>query len=184
MVYSNYEIGFKQVKEKIPGRELQESHKTFSATFKRMVAGIESNEDSKIKILREFKVAKCLKGGEIFLNNALNWTKILQFLITDSKNTKTVNKVECLKYKKGSYLHFKQGSKISQRGNCCGKIKSRKSQLCSATFSSLKASCLSINTQVIYTPVSLQFVWSAQTLSEIVCLFVESSQRMPVLPYH
>ena len=41
-----------------------------------------------------------LKGGEIFLNNALNWTKILQFLTTNSKNTQAVNKVECLKCKK------------------------------------------------------------------------------------
>ena len=32
---------------------------------------MESHEDSKIKILREFNVEKCFKGGEIFLNNAL-----------------------------------------------------------------------------------------------------------------
>ena len=69
MIHSNYEIGFKYVKENVPGREFQESHKM---TFKRKVAGIESHEDSKIKILQEFKFAKCSKGGEIFLHNALN----------------------------------------------------------------------------------------------------------------
>ena len=60
------------LKENVLGREFQESHKNFSASFKRKVAGIESHEDFKIKILREFKVAKCSKGGGIFLNNALN----------------------------------------------------------------------------------------------------------------
>ena len=54
----------------------------------------------KIKIMRDFNVAKCFKGGEIFLNNALNWTKILQFLTTNSKNNQAVNKLECLKRKK------------------------------------------------------------------------------------
>ena len=52
-------------KENFPGRKFQESHENFSATFKRKVARIESHEDLKIKILREFEVAKCLKGGEI-----------------------------------------------------------------------------------------------------------------------
>ena len=100
MIHSNCEIGFKYVKENVPGREFQESHKNFSATFKRKVAGIESHEDSKIKILWEFKVAKCFKGGEFFLNNALNSTKILQFLTTNSKNIQAVNKVKCLKCEK------------------------------------------------------------------------------------
>ena len=67
-----YEIGFKYVKENLLGREFQESHEKFCATFERKVAGIESHEDSKIKILHEFEVAKCLKRGEIFQNNALN----------------------------------------------------------------------------------------------------------------
>ena len=49
----------------------------------------------------EYEVAKCRKGGEMFLSNALNWTKILQFLITTSKNAQAVNKVECGKCKKG-----------------------------------------------------------------------------------
>ena len=72
MVHSNYEIGFKYVKENVRGREFQESHENFCATFKRKVPGIESHEDSEIKILQEFEVAKCFKGGEIFLNYALN----------------------------------------------------------------------------------------------------------------
>ena len=72
MVHSNYEIGFKYVKENVPRREFQECHEKFFATFKRKVAGIESHEDSKIKILQEFKVAECFKEEEIFLNNALN----------------------------------------------------------------------------------------------------------------
>ena len=63
MIHSNYEISFKYVKENVPGKEFQESHKNFSATFKRKVAGIESHDDSKIKILQEFKVARCFKGG-------------------------------------------------------------------------------------------------------------------------
>ena len=91
------------VKENVPGRELQESHEKFSATFKRKDAGIESLEDLKIKIFWEFEVANCrkIKGGEIFLNNALNWTKNLQFLTTNLKNTHAVKKVECGKCKKG-----------------------------------------------------------------------------------
>ena len=72
----------------------------FSAMFKQKVAWIESHENSKIEILQEFEIAKCFKGEEIFLNNALNWTKILQFLTTTSKNTQNVNKVECGKCKK------------------------------------------------------------------------------------
>ena len=72
MIHSNYETGFKYVKENVQGREFQESHKKFSATFKRKVVGIETHEDSKIKRLREFNVAKCFKGGDIFLNNAFN----------------------------------------------------------------------------------------------------------------
>ena len=62
----------KYVKENVLGREFQESNKNFSAAFKRKAAGIESLEVLKIKIFREFEVAKCFKGGEIFLNNALN----------------------------------------------------------------------------------------------------------------
>ena len=89
------------VKENVPGTEFEESHENFSANFKRKVAGIESLEDLKIKIFREFEVAKCFKGGEIFLNNALNWTKIMQFLNTNPKNTQAVSKVEWGKYKKG-----------------------------------------------------------------------------------
>ena len=58
-------------------------------------------EDLKIKIFWEFEVAKCFKRGEIFLNNALNWTKILQFLTTNPKNIQAVNKVECGNWKKG-----------------------------------------------------------------------------------
>ena len=46
----------KYVQENILGREFQESHENFSATFKRKAAGIESLEDLKIKILREFEV--------------------------------------------------------------------------------------------------------------------------------
>ena len=42
MVHSNYEIGFKYVKENVPEREFQESHENFSATFKRKIAGIKS----------------------------------------------------------------------------------------------------------------------------------------------
>ena len=34
--------------------------------------GIESHDNPKIKILQKFKVAKCFKGGKIFLNNAIN----------------------------------------------------------------------------------------------------------------
>ena len=102
MVHSNYEIGFKYVKENVPGREFQESHKHFCATFKRKVGGIECHKNSKIKILQEFEVAKCFKGGEIFLNNALNCTKILLFLTTNPKNTQAANKVEYGKCKKGS----------------------------------------------------------------------------------
>ena len=92
MIHSSYEIGFNYVKENVQGREFQEIHKNFSATFKRKVVGIESHEDSKIKILRDFNVGKYFKGAEIFLNNALNLTKILQFLTTNPKNTQTVNK--------------------------------------------------------------------------------------------
>ena len=33
---------------------------------------IESHDNPKIKILQKFKVAKCFKGGKIFLNNAIN----------------------------------------------------------------------------------------------------------------
>ena len=77
----------KYVKENVLGRELQESQENFSATFKQKAEGIESLEDLKIKICRECEVAKCFKWGEIFLNNALNWTKILQFLTTNPKNT-------------------------------------------------------------------------------------------------
>ena len=47
MVHSNYEIGFKCIKENVPGREFQESHENFFATFKQKVARIESHEDSK-----------------------------------------------------------------------------------------------------------------------------------------
>ena len=72
LVHSNYEIGFKYVKENVPRREFQESQENFSVTFKRKVTRIESHEDSKIKILREYEIAKSLKGGEVFLNNALN----------------------------------------------------------------------------------------------------------------
>ena len=72
MIHSSYEIGFKYVKENVQGREFQESHKSFSVTFKRKVAGTENHEDSKIKILQDFIVAQSFKGGEIFLNNALN----------------------------------------------------------------------------------------------------------------
>ena len=98
MIHSSYEIGFKYVKENVQGREFQESHKSFSATLKRKIVGIESHDDSKIKIFRD--LAKCFKGGEICLNDALNWTKILQFLTTNSKTTQAVNKVKCLKCKK------------------------------------------------------------------------------------
>ena len=101
LVHSNYEIGLKYVKENVPRREFQESLESFFATFKRKVARIESHEDSKIKILGEFEVAKCLKEGEIFLNNALNWIKILQLLTGNPKNTQAVNKEECGKCKKG-----------------------------------------------------------------------------------
>ena len=72
MVHSNYEIGFKYVKENVPEREFQESHKHFSAAFKRKIAGIESHEDPKIKILQQCEIVKCFKGDEIFLNNAFN----------------------------------------------------------------------------------------------------------------
>ena len=65
MIHSNYEIGFKYVKENVPGREFQESHENIFATFKRKFAGIKSYEDSKIKILQEFEVAKCFKGGSL-----------------------------------------------------------------------------------------------------------------------
>ena len=87
MSHSNYETGFKYVKENVQRREVQESHKNISATFKRKVVTIESHEDSKIKILRDVKSAKCFKGGEIFLNNSFNWTEILQFLTTNPKIT-------------------------------------------------------------------------------------------------
>ena len=60
-----------------------------------------SHEDPKIKILQQFEIVKCFKGDEIFLNNALNWNKILQFLTTNSKNTQAVNKVEYEKCQKG-----------------------------------------------------------------------------------
>ena len=101
MVHSYYEIGFKYVKENVPERKFQESHENFSATFKRKIAGIKSHEDPKIKILQQFEIVKCFKGDEIFLNNALNWNKILQFLTTNSKNTQAVNKVEYEKCQKG-----------------------------------------------------------------------------------
>ena len=65
MIHPNYEIGFKYVKENVQGREFQESHKSFSATFKRKIVGIENHEDSKIKALRDFNVAIRFKGGEI-----------------------------------------------------------------------------------------------------------------------
>ena len=58
--------------KKCSGNEFQESQKSFSATFKQNVVRIESHEDSKIKILQDFNVAKCFKGGYFFLNNALN----------------------------------------------------------------------------------------------------------------
>ena len=87
MSHSNYEIGFKYVKENVQRREFQESYKNISATFKRKVVAIESHENSKIKILRDVKSAKCFKGGEIFLNNSFNWTEILQFLTTNPKIT-------------------------------------------------------------------------------------------------
>ena len=77
----------KYVKENVLGRKFQESHENFSATFKQKAARIESTEDLKIKIFPEFEVAKCWKGGEILRNNALNGTKILQFLTTNPKNT-------------------------------------------------------------------------------------------------
>ena len=68
MVRSSYEIGFKYVKEYVPGREFDKSHEHFSVTFKRKVAGIESHEESKIKILQELEAANSFKGEE----NALN----------------------------------------------------------------------------------------------------------------
>ena len=72
MVHSNHKIGFKCVKENVPRREFQGSQENFSVNFKRKIARIESHEDSKIKILREYEIARSLKGGEVFLNNALN----------------------------------------------------------------------------------------------------------------
>ena len=90
----------KFVKESVPRREFHESYENFPATLKRKFAGSDSLEDLKIKIFCEFEVAKCFKGGEIFLSNALNWTKILQFLTTNPKNTEAVNKLECGKCKK------------------------------------------------------------------------------------
>ena len=75
MIHSNYEIDLKYVEENVQGREFQESHKGFSGTFKQKVVGIEKlfeKQNLKIKILRDFNVAKCFKGGEIFINNALN----------------------------------------------------------------------------------------------------------------
>ena len=51
-----------------PGRRITRK----SRKFRLKIAGIESHEHSKIKILREFEVAKCFKGGEIFLNNSFN----------------------------------------------------------------------------------------------------------------
>ena len=75
MIHSSYEIDLKYVEENVQGREFQESHKGFSGTFKRKVVGIEKlfeKQNLNIKIMRDFNVAKCFKGGEIFLNNALN----------------------------------------------------------------------------------------------------------------
>ena len=66
MIHSNYEIGFKCVKENVLGREFQGNHKNYSATFKRKVTGIKSHENSKIKILCEFKVPKCFKEEKSF----------------------------------------------------------------------------------------------------------------------
>ena len=77
----------KYVKENVLGREFQDNHENFSATLKRKAAGIESLEDLKIKIFREFEVVKCFKRAEIFLNNAANWSKILQFLTTNPQST-------------------------------------------------------------------------------------------------
>ena len=93
----------KYVKENVPGSEFQESKENFSAAFKQKVAEIESLEDLKIIIFREFEVAKCFKGGEILLNDALNWTKIFEFLTTNPKNTQAVNKVKCGGKKSRSY---------------------------------------------------------------------------------
>ena len=62
------ENGFKYVKENAPGRECFKNHKKLSANFKQKVMGIESHQNPKIKISWEFKVAKCFKDGEIFLN--------------------------------------------------------------------------------------------------------------------
>ena len=41
LFHSNYEIGFKCIKENVPGREFQESHENFFETFKQKVARIE-----------------------------------------------------------------------------------------------------------------------------------------------
>ena len=54
------------VKENVPGKEFQESHESFSATFKWKVAGIESLEDLKIKIFREFDLRNALKEEKSF----------------------------------------------------------------------------------------------------------------------
>ena len=83
----SYYRKIKYVKENVLAREFQESHENFSATFKWKAAGIESLEDLKIKIFREFEVVKCFKRAEIFLNNAANWSKILQFLTTNPQST-------------------------------------------------------------------------------------------------
>ena len=105
---------------------------------------MESHEDSKIKILREFSVERCFKGGEIFLNNALIWTKILQFLTTNPWNTQAVNTVKCLKCKKSRSYTYKWENKLLREENIA------KVAIMSRHFFSLKASCLPINTHVIY----------------------------------
>ena len=99
MIHCNYEIAFRYVNGNVKRREFQESQKNLSVTFKQKILTIESHEDSKIKVLWDFKVGKCFKGGEISLNNVLSWTKILQLLTMNPKITPALNKVECLKCK-------------------------------------------------------------------------------------
>ena len=128
MIRSSYEIGFKYDKENVQGREFQESHKSFSANFKRKIVRIESHEVSKIKVFRDVNVAKCFKRGEIFVNNALNCTKILQLLTTNLENTQAVYKVECLQYKKEPYLHFHFSKNKLFREEKITKVASRESR--------------------------------------------------------
>ena len=48
----------------------------------RKVLGIKCHENLKIKISREFNVAKCWERGIICLKDALGWTKIIECVTT------------------------------------------------------------------------------------------------------